>query len=124
MSSATSSTKPLATSANAISKPVAATNAVTTPNGYRLPESKTLQHAAKLAVVEDKPIMFDYWTNSLEKTVLIGVKENGEKLLVKSEEEYTSPIAKIFKVETEYIIMTENSIYLVDVNIPTKRISS
>ena len=106
------------------SPPPPAATTITTPNGYRLPESKTLQHAAKLGVVEDKPIMFDYWTNSLEKTVLIGVKENGEKLLVKSEEEYTSPIAKIFKVETEYIIMTENSIYIVDVNIPTKRISS
>ena len=123
-SSATAATKTAATVAASSASTNAASAAVTTPNGYRLPESKTLQHAAKLAVVEDKPIMFDYWTNSLEKTVLIGVKENGEKLLVKSEEEYTSPIAKIFKVETEYIIMTENSIYIVDVNIPTKRISS
>jgi hypothetical protein len=92
--------------------------------GYRLPELKTTQHAFKLAILEDKPIMMDYWTNSLEKTVLIGVKENQEKLLVKSEEEYTSPISKIYKVESEYIIVTENSIYLVDVGIPTKRISS
>jgi hypothetical protein len=99
-------------------------NKVTTPNGYRLPENTTLQHAANLAIVEDKPIMLDYWTNSLEKTVLIGVKDNKEKLLVKSEEEYTSPIAKIFKVGKEYIVMTENSIYIVDVEIPTKRISA
>jgi hypothetical protein len=96
----------------------------TTPNGYRLPENNTLQHAAKLAIVEDKPVMLDYWTNSLDKSVLIGVKENQEKLLVKSEEEYTSPISKIYKVGKEYIIVTENSIYLVDVEIPTKRISS
>lgn len=101
-----------------------ATGGAAQTNGYRLPENKTLQHAAKLAIVEDKPIMFDYWTSSLEKSVLIGVKENQEKLLVKSEEEYTSPIAKIYKVETEYIIVTENSIYVVDVAIPTKRISS
>ena len=92
--------------------------------GYRLPENNTLQHASKLAIVEDKPIMLDYWTNSLDKTVLIGVKDNGEKLLVKSEEEYTSPVSKIYKVGKEYIIITENSIYLVDVEIPTKRISS
>ena len=93
-------------------------------DGYRLPDNKTLQHAAKLSIVEDKPIMFDYWTNSLEKTVLIGVKEdNQEKLLVKSEEEYTSPISKIYKVSKEYIIITENSIYIVDVEIPTKKIS-
>jgi hypothetical protein len=95
-----------------------------TENEYRLPENTTLQHAVKLSIVEDKPIMMDYWTNSLNKTVLIGVKDNKEKLLVKSEEEYTSPIAKIYKVGKEYIIMTENSIYLVDVEIPTKRISS
>jgi hypothetical protein len=96
----------------------------TQQSGYRLPENNTLQHAAKLAIVEDKPIMLDYWTNSLDKSVLIGVKENKEKLLVKSEEEYTSPISKIYKVGKEYIIVTENSIYLVDVEIPTKRISS
>ena len=103
---------------------VSTTSVVTTPNGYRLPENTTLQHAAKLGIVEDKPIMLDYWTNSLDKTVLIGVKDNKEKLLVKSEEEYTSPIAKIFKVGKEYIVMTENSIYIVDVEIPTKRITS
>ena len=68
--------------------------------------------------------MLDYWTDSIERKVLIGVKENNEKLLVKNEEEYTSPISKIYKVSTEYIIMTENSIYIVDVDIPTKRISS
>ena len=101
----------------------ASSTTITTPNGYRLPENTTFQHAAKLAIVEDKPILLDYWTNSLEKTVLIGVKDNKEKLLVKSAEEYTSPIAKIFKVGKEYIIVTENSIYLVDVEIPTKRIS-
>lgn len=101
-----------------------ATTTTTTENGYRLPETKTLLHAAKLSIVEDKPILMDYWTSSIEKTALIGVKEDNEKLLVKSEEEYTSPISKIFKVEKEYIVMTENSIYLVDVSIPTKRISS
>ena len=91
---------------------------------FRLPDIKTLQHASKLAIVDDKPIMLDYWNDSLEKTVLIGVKENQEKLLVKSEEEYTSPIVKIYKTGSEYIIATENSIYLVDVEIPTKRISA
>lgn len=93
-------------------------------NGYRLPETNTLQNASKLAIIEDKPIMMDYWTHSLDKSVLIGVKDTEEKLLVKSEEEYTSPISKIYKVGKEYIIITENSIYLVDVEIPTKRIRS
>ena len=104
------------------SPPAPTANAL--PGGYRLPENTTLQHAAKLSIVEDKPIMLDYWTASLDKSVLIGVKETNEKLLVKSEEEYTSPIGKIYKVGKEYIIITENSIYLVDVEIPTKRISA
>ena len=93
-------------------------------DGYRLPNATTLTHATKLSIVEDKPLLFDYWTSSLEKTALIGVKDDGEKLLVKSEDEYTSPVLKIFKVQDEYIVMTEDSIYIVDINIPSKRISS
>jgi len=97
-----------------------------TQDGYRLPDTATLIHASKLAIMEDKPILLDYWTPSLDKTVLIGVKEgeSPEKLLVKSEEEYTSPISKIYGAGKEYIIITENSIYLVDKGIPTKRISA
>ena len=95
----------------------------TTPN-YRSCSSSTLANAAKLAIVEDKPIMFDYWTASLDNTVIVGIKENGDKLLVKSEDEYTSPVAKIYKVENEYIIMTENSIYIVSSTISTKRITN
>jgi hypothetical protein len=67
--------------------------------------------------------MLDYWTNSHIGKVLIGVRENNEKLLVKSEDEYTSPIEKIYKVEKEFIIVTENSLYVVSADIPTKRIS-
>lgn len=43
-------------------------NAITSgeeQNNYRLPHSTTLQHASKLGIVEDKPIMFDYWTGSI-----------------------------------------------------------
>lgn len=90
---------------------------------YRLPQGVTLQHCAKLGIVEDKPIMFDYWTSSCDKETLIGVRDSGEKLLVKSADEYTSPISKIYKVETEFIIITENSIYVVSSDIETKRVS-
>jgi hypothetical protein len=90
---------------------------------YRLPSDVTLKHASKLAIVEDKPILLDYWTASLDKKALVGARENGEKLLVKSEDEYTSTISKFYKSGTEYIIITENSIYLVSNDIPTKKIS-
>lgn len=90
---------------------------------YKLPSDVTLKHAAKLALVEDKPILLDYWTDSLEKKALIGAKENGEKLLVKSEDEYTSSVVKFYKSGTEYIVITENSIYIVSNEIPTRKIS-
>ena len=97
---------------------------VTTNNTtYRLPTDLTFQHAAKLAIVEDKPIMLDYWSDSLDKKALIGVRETSEKLLVKSAEEYTSPISKFYKSGTEYIVITENSIYIVSSDIPTRKIS-
>jgi hypothetical protein len=101
------------------------TQSVTTKNNttYRLPTEVSLQHATKLSIVEDKPIMLDYWTDSLDKKALVGVRETGEKLLVKSAEEYTSPISKFYKSGSEFIIITENSIYLVSSDIPSRKIS-
>jgi len=89
-----------------------------------LPPASIWSQIAKISITEDKPIMLDYWLDSLEKKILIGVKENKEKLLVKNEEEYTSPIVKIYKMEDVYIICTENSIYLTSTKIETRRISS
>ncbi len=97
--------------------------ATTSESNYTLPGNLTLQHASKIAIIEDKPIMLDYWSSSLEKTVIIGVRDNEEKLLVKSEDEYTSPISKIYQVDKEYLIITENSIYIVSNGISTKKIS-
>jgi hypothetical protein len=96
--------------------------AASTPN-YRMPSDATLKHAVKLAIVDDKPIMLDYWAPSLDKKALVGARDNGEKLLVKSEDEYTSSIQKFYKAGTEFIIITENSIYIVDAGIPTRKIS-
>ena len=95
----------------------------TSESNYRLPSDITLKHACKLSIVEDKPIMMDYWTPSLDKKALVGAKTSGEKLLVKSEEEYTSGIVKFYKSAEEYIIITENSIYIVASDIPTRKIS-
>jgi hypothetical protein len=92
---------------------------------YQLPPSGVFQPVSKIAILEDKPIMLDYWVDSLNPTssIIIGVRENGEKLLVKSSEEYTSPIGKIYKLEDCYICVTENSIYVVSATIKTKRVS-
>jgi hypothetical protein len=119
-------------SVNTSQKPQITATATNTKTGgsseYRVPDNTTLQHACSMAITHDKPILLDYWTSSLDKTALIGVKEDEEgkveKLLVKSPEEYTSPIVKIFKSVNEYIVITENSIYIVDVSIPTRKITA
>ena len=95
----------------------------------RMPESGTLLHAAKHALITDKQIMMDYWVDSLKKTVIIGVKqEDGTqiKILIRSDVEYTSNIQALFKTGNgkDIIIETENSLYIVDAEIPKKRITS
>ena len=90
---------------------------------YRLPCDATMKHVTKLSVVDDKPIMLDYWTASLDKKAFIGAKDSGEKLLVKSEDEYTSGITKFYKSGGEYIVVTENSIYIVSADIQPRRIA-
>ena len=100
------------------------TSLVSSEKQCEYPSAETLQNAAKIAIVEDKPIMLDYWGTPENSTVLIGVRENGEKLLVKSEDEYTSPISKIYKTGKEYLIVTENSLYITSSTISTNKISS
>ena len=90
---------------------------------YKQCSETALKSCAKLAILEDKPILFDYWIPSLEGKIVIGVKETKEKLLVKSEDEYTSPISKIYKTGEEFIVMTENSIYIVSSSTKSKSIT-
>ena len=86
-----------------------------------LPNASVLLRAAQLAIDQDKPIYLDYFSDSVEKKCCIGVKE-GIKFLVKSEEEYTSGIENVYKCENCYIISTENSLYIVSLEIPIKKI--
>jgi len=98
-----------------------------TGGAIREPSAATMTNIFKKALSDDKPIMFDYWVGSLEKTVAIGVRDyNGakERILVRNEEEYTSPISNIFRSGNEFIIVTENSIYVVDSGIKVKSISA
>jgi len=89
-----------------------------------LPSQKVMQHACKLACTNDKPILLDYWVDSQSPgKVMIGVRSNEEKILLRSEEEYTSPISKVYKVAEEFILITENSIYVVSAKIQSRKIN-
>lgn len=90
-----------------------------------LPNDKVLTHAAKIAIEQDKPILLDYYVETKKGTAFLGEdNETKEKILVKSPEEYTSPVQKMFKAKEDYIIVTENSVYIVSGNIKKKTISS
>jgi hypothetical protein len=86
-----------------------------------LPSATVLLRAAQVSIDEDKPIYLDYFRDSVEKKCCIGVQGN-IRYLVKSDNEYTSTIQSIFKCETCYIVMTENSLYVVDAGVPVKRV--
>jgi hypothetical protein len=86
-----------------------------------LPSASVLLRAAQVAMEQDKPIYLDYYADSVAKSCCIGVND-AEKYLVKNESEYTSTIQSVFKCETCYIVMTENSLYIVSAEVPIKKI--
>jgi hypothetical protein len=89
-----------------------------------IPTTSTLIHAARLAIQNDKPIMLDYYVDTAVGKAFLGEDaETKEKVLVKSKDEFTSSISKTFKVGDDFLIMTENSIYVVSGKIQKKRIS-
>jgi len=90
-----------------------------------IPAEKTLVHAARIAVEQDKPILLDYYNDTKNAKAFLGEDpDTKERILVKNAEEYTSPIQKIFKTATDYIVMTENSIYIVSGAIKKKIITT
>jgi hypothetical protein len=93
--------------------------------GTEIPSEKTLAHAARIAVEQDKPIMLDYFNDTKNGKAFLGEDpDTKERILVKSAEEYTSPIQKIFKANTDFIVLTENSIYVVSCAIKKKVITT
>lgn len=90
-----------------------------------LPGKDVLIQAAKLAIDQDKPIQLDYYVDTATKKAFLGEdQETKEKMLVKSNEEFTSLIQKVYKVGDDFIIITENSIYLVSGKIEKRRIQA
>lgn len=89
-----------------------------------LPPASVLLRAAQVAMDQDKPIYLDYYVDSIKKTCCLAIKSDGTKHLVKSPEEYTSPIESVFKCETCYIVATENSLYIVSADIGVKKVQA
>jgi hypothetical protein len=94
-------------------------------NIEKLPHANTLLSAAKLAIQKDMAIQLDYFVDSADGKAFLGQDAaTEEKMLVKSAEEYTSHIQKIYKAGDDFIVMTENSIYIVSGSIQKRKIQS
>ena len=90
-----------------------------------IPSVNCLQNAARLAIQQDKPIMLDYYVDTLTEKAFMGEDaETKEKMLVKGSDEFTSLIQKVYKSGDDFIIITENSIYVVSGKIQRRRIQA
>jgi hypothetical protein len=89
-----------------------------------LPSAQTMIQASKLAIEQDRAIMLDYYRQTASGTAFLGEDPNTkEKILVKSKDEFTSLIKKLFKVGEDFIILTENSLYVVSGKIQKRKVN-
>jgi len=73
---------------------------------------------------QDRAILLDYYQETGNGTAFLGEDpETKERILVKSKEEFTSLIKKLYKVGDDFIILTENSIYLVSGKIQKRKVN-
>ncbi len=69
----------------------------------KLPSQNVLLHATKLAIMNHKPIIFDHWLH-----LSIYEHKSGEKILMDD----NCPILKLYIMNKEYIIETNESLYV------------
>ncbi len=137
------------TSTTAPARPAAAAAAPTpAQQGPKLPHTDTFKKAATLALrFNDNrpPISLDYWESSIAKQSCIGINADQQrekqqhpernvvvqKKLYMNKNEYTSHIQNVYygvgskadPENSEMIIMTENTIYLVAGSIPQRLVT-
>ena len=88
-----------------------------------IPNAAVLIQAAKIAIQYDRPIQLDYYVDTAQaKAFLVEDSENKDnRVLLKSRDEYTSLITKVLKEGDDYIVLTENSIYITNSKMSKKR---
>jgi hypothetical protein len=120
-SSASSASSATSAAASAPSSSAASASSAAAP---LLPSTQTLLQAAKLAIEQDRAILLDYYQQTANGTAFLGEDpDTKERILVKSKEEFTSLIKKLYKVSEDFIIITENSIYLVSGKIQKRKVN-
>ncbi len=79
-----------------------------------MPSEKTLQQAFKLGLIMEKQICGYFYVDSIKGKVSIETHE-GEKIIYKNENEHTSRILNTYKTDSSYIVVTENTIYILGI---------
>ena len=95
-----------------------------------LPTTETLVKATKLSIKISKPVCFYFYLDSCRQNVSIAKgkpegMDSGEeekKIIYKNHEEHTSPILNIYKEGNEYIIVTRNTIYIINSGVKVTKI--
>tara|TARA_B100000963_G_scaffold128707_1_gene112305 strand:+ start:314 stop:595 length:282 start_codon:yes stop_codon:yes gene_type:complete len=77
-----------------------------------IPTADTLTQACKLSIKLQKPMCFYFYVDSLKGDICIASNDD-DKIIYKSNEEHTSPIQNTYKVNNEYLVVTENTIYVI-----------
>jgi hypothetical protein len=111
-----------------MSTPAPSTTPTPTPSSggaaEHLPSAQTMIQASKIAIEQDRAIMLDYFRQTHNGTAFLGEDpETKDRILVKSKEEFTSLIKKLYKVGDEFIILTENSLYIVSGKIQKRKVN-
>lgn len=108
-------------------------------NSDALPCPAVLLQASKLSIELDRPIQLDYYKQTAVNTAFIGEDTNEpapgkekDRILVKSKEEFTSFIKKLYKVDnkvgdkvvgSDFIVLTENSLYVISGKVQKRRLN-
>jgi len=77
-----------------------------------LPTEKTLLQSTKLALKTKKPVCFYFYIDSLKGKISI-VSDGEDRVIFKNEDEHTSPILNTYKSDNCFIVVTENTIYII-----------
>ena len=88
-------------------------------NQLVLPSDKTLQQSTKLALKTKKPVCFYFYIDSLKGKISI-VSDGDDRIIFKSDDEHTSPILNTYKSDNCFIVVTENTIYILSADTPVK----
>ena len=88
------------------------------------PHDATMKHASTIAIQQDRPIMLDYYYPSLNRQCKLVKTQDKDTILYKSNDEYTSPLNKVFQIDgsatengKDIICLSQNSLYIVHSNI-------